>query len=75
MDLVTDCLVSYAPNLKGAVEEAYDDEILLSLQGSDDDPVDAASSLMIMTPGAAKGAAVEKSVVAPLRPPALGQRK
>ena len=38
--------------------EAYDDEILLSLQGSDDDPVDAASSLMIMTLGAAKGAAV-----------------
>lgn len=36
----------------------YDDEILLSLQGSDDDPVDAASSLMIMTLGAAKGAAV-----------------
>ncbi|MDI9629160.1 MAG: HPr family phosphocarrier protein [Acidobacteriota bacterium] len=36
----------------------YDDEILLSLEGSDDDPVDAASSLMIMTLGAAKGATV-----------------
>jgi phosphocarrier protein len=36
----------------------YDDEILLSLQGSDEDSVDAASSLMIMTLGAAKGAAV-----------------
>ena len=34
------------------------DEILLSLQGSDEDSVDAASSLMIMTLGAAKGAAV-----------------
>ena len=36
----------------------YDDEILLSLQGSDEDSVDAASSLMIRTLGAAKGAAV-----------------
>ncbi len=39
--------------------EAYDDEILLHLEGSDpDDAVDAASSLMIMTLGAHKGAAV-----------------
>ena len=38
--------------------EQYDDEILLSLEGSEDDPVDAASSLMIMTLGAEKGAAV-----------------
>ena len=39
--------------------EAYDDEILLSLVGGDDDEgVDAASSLMIMTLGAEKGAEV-----------------
>lgn len=38
--------------------EKYDEEILLTLQGSDDDPVDAASSLMIMTLGAEKGATV-----------------
>lgn len=40
--------------------EAYDDEILLSLVGGDDDEgVDAASSLMIMTLGAEKGAEVK----------------
>ena len=39
--------------------EAYDDEILLTLVGGDDDEgVDAASSLMIMTLGAEKGAEV-----------------
>lgn len=39
--------------------EAYDDEILLSVVGGDDDEgVDAASSLMIMTLGAEKGAEV-----------------
>ena len=38
--------------------EAYDDEILLSLVGGDDEGVDAASSLMIMTLGAEKGAEV-----------------
>ena len=39
--------------------EAYDDEILLSLVGGDDDEgVDAASSLMIMTLGAEKGSEV-----------------
>lgn len=39
--------------------EAYDDEILLSLVGGDDDEgVDAVSSLMIMTLGAEKGAEV-----------------
>ena len=39
--------------------EAYDDEILLSLVGGDDDEgVDAASSLMIMTLGAERGAEV-----------------
>ena len=39
--------------------EAYDDEILLTLVGGDDDEgVDAASSLMIMTLGAEKGAQV-----------------
>lgn len=39
--------------------EAYDDEILLNLEGADeDDAVDAASSLMIMTLGAEKGATV-----------------
>ena len=38
--------------------EKFDDEILLSVPGSDDDPVDAASSLLIMTLGAEKGATV-----------------
>lgn len=38
--------------------EAYDDEITLTLVGSDDEGVDAASSLMIMTLGAEKGAEV-----------------
>lgn len=39
--------------------EAYDEEILLNLEGGDpDDAVDAASSLMIMTLGAEKGASV-----------------
>ena len=38
--------------------EAYDDEILLSLVGGDDEGVDAASSLMIMTLGAERGAEV-----------------
>ena len=38
--------------------EAYDDEILLSLVGGDDEGVDAASSLMIMTLGAEQGAEV-----------------
>lgn len=38
--------------------EAYDDEILLSLVGSDEEPVDAASSLLIMTLGAENGASV-----------------
>lgn len=39
--------------------EAYDDEILLNLEdGDEDDAVDAASSLMIMTLGAEKGASV-----------------
>jgi len=37
--------------------EAYDDEILLSTPDGDE-PVDAASSLMIMTLGAEKGATV-----------------
>ena len=37
--------------------DKYDDEILLSLPGGDD-PVDAASSLLIMTLGAEKGATV-----------------
>ncbi len=36
----------------------YDDEILLSIPDSDDEPVDAASPLMIMTLGAGKGAVV-----------------
>lgn len=36
----------------------YDEEILLSIPGSDDEPVDAASPLMIMTLGAGKGATV-----------------
>lgn len=38
--------------------EAFDDEITLTLVGSDDEGVDAASSLMIMTLGAEKGAEV-----------------
>ena len=39
--------------------EAYDDEIILKLVGGDDEEgVDAASSLMIMTLGAEKGAEV-----------------
>ena len=39
--------------------DGYDDEILLTLVGGDDDEgVDAASSLMIMTLGAEKGAQV-----------------
>ena len=39
--------------------EAYDDEILLTLVGGDDDEgVEAASSLMIMTLGAEKGSEV-----------------
>ncbi len=39
--------------------EAFDDEILLKLEDADDDDaVDAASSLMIMTLGAEKGASV-----------------
>ncbi|QIK71863.1 HPr family phosphocarrier protein [Propioniciclava coleopterorum] len=39
--------------------DGYDDEILLTLVGGDDDEgVDAASSLMIMTLGAEKGAEV-----------------
>lgn len=38
--------------------EAFEEEILLSLEGSDDEGVDAASSLMIMTLGAEKGARV-----------------
>ncbi|WP_232549077.1 HPr family phosphocarrier protein [Propioniciclava soli] len=39
--------------------EGYDDEITLTLVGGDDDEgVDAASSLMIMTLGAEKGAEV-----------------
>ena len=38
--------------------EAYDDEILLTLVGGDDEGVDAASSLKIMTLGAEKGAEV-----------------
>ena len=39
--------------------EAFDDEILLKLEDADDDDaVDAASSLMIMTLGAEKGARV-----------------
>ncbi|MDO5534971.1 MAG: HPr family phosphocarrier protein [Propionibacteriaceae bacterium] len=39
--------------------EGYDDEILLSLVGGDDDEgVDAASSLMIMTLGAEQGSQV-----------------
>lgn len=38
--------------------EAYDDEIVLKLVGGDEDGVDAASSLMIMTLGAEKGAEV-----------------
>ncbi|MFP5415956.1 MAG: HPr family phosphocarrier protein [Actinomycetes bacterium] len=39
--------------------EAFDDEITLSLVGGEDeDGVDAASSLMIMTLGAEKGATV-----------------
>lgn len=37
--------------------EKYDDEILLSVEGGDE-PVDAASSLLIMTLGAEKGATV-----------------
>lgn len=37
---------------------AYDDEILLTLGGSDEEGVDAASSLMIMTLGAEQGAEV-----------------
>ena len=28
MDTVTDCLLAYAPELKGAIDEAYDDEII-----------------------------------------------
>ncbi|MFV0452345.1 MAG: HPr family phosphocarrier protein, partial [Propioniciclava sp.] len=36
----------------------YDDEILISLVGNDDDGIDAASSLMIMTLGAEQGAEV-----------------
>lgn len=36
----------------------FDDEILLTLVGGDDEGVDAASSLMIMTLGAEKGAEV-----------------
>ncbi|MEP7162021.1 MAG: HPr family phosphocarrier protein [Dermatophilaceae bacterium] len=39
--------------------EKYDDEILLTVEGGDDDEgVDAASALMIMTLGAEKGAKV-----------------
>ncbi len=39
--------------------EKYDDEVLLRLAGTDEDEaVDAASSLMIMTLGAEKGAEV-----------------
>lgn len=39
--------------------DGYDDEILLALvDGDDDEGVDAASSLMIMTLGAEKGAQV-----------------
>lgn len=38
--------------------EKYDDEITLLLEGSDEDPVDAASALMIMTLGAENGARV-----------------
>ncbi|MDO5711537.1 MAG: HPr family phosphocarrier protein [Micrococcales bacterium] len=39
--------------------EKYDDEITLAVEGGDDDePVDAASSLMIMTLGAEHGARV-----------------
>lgn len=38
--------------------EAYDDEILISIAGDDEEGVDAASSLMIMTLGAAKGTEV-----------------
>ena len=39
--------------------EAYDDEIILKLVGGDDEEgVDAASSLMIMTLGAEKGSEV-----------------
>ncbi|MFZ2624113.1 MAG: HPr family phosphocarrier protein [Propionibacterium sp.] len=37
----------------------FDDEILLSIPDSDDEPVDAASPLMIMTLGAGKGAVVK----------------
>lgn len=33
----------------------YDDEILLSIEGSDEEGVDAASSMLIMTLGAKKG--------------------
>ena len=36
----------------------FDDEILLSVPGSDEEGVDAASPLMIMTLGAGKGATV-----------------
>jgi len=39
--------------------EAYDEEILLNLEGGDEgEAADAASSLMIMTLGAQKGASV-----------------
>ena len=39
--------------------EKYDDEITLAVEGGDDDEgVDAASALMIMTLGAEKGASV-----------------
>lgn len=37
----------------------FDDEILLSIPDSDEEPVDAASPLMIMTLGAGKGAVVK----------------
>ena len=38
--------------------DGFDDEIILKLVGGDEDGVDAASSLMIMTLGAEKGAEV-----------------
>ncbi|MFT8395775.1 HPr family phosphocarrier protein [Propionibacterium sp.] len=37
----------------------FDDEILLSIPDSGEDPIDAASPLMIMTLGAGKGAVVK----------------
>lgn len=41
--------------------EKYDAEIELSVEGEDEDPVDAASSMMIMALGAEKGARVTVS--------------